>query len=128
MSSSPKTSNNVYQTNNMHQVGVPCCYPSSMNYSTANSANMSMMGPLSPTSMNIMPTSVGVYGQMANGGTPSTASYGTQSSINVLNSLSPTRYQGSNQMSTEKVNINNSNNNSMNNAATVAAAAAASAY
>ncbi|CAF0729650.1 unnamed protein product [Didymodactylos carnosus] len=126
MSSSPKIPNNVYQTNNIQQVG--CCYPSSMNYSTSNSTNMQMMGSLSPVTMNGIPTSSSTYGQISNAGTLSTTPYGTSSSINVLNSLSPTRYQGNNQMLTEKVNnhqnINNNSNNSTNNAAVVAAAAA----
>lgn len=135
MSSSPKTSGN-YQTN--------CCYQQSP-YSSNPSGQYSLIPPthhphqqlvnangqtLSPTSLSM------VYNNGQQQPTSSSSpSYGTSASLNVLHTLSPTRY--ANQQINDKLNnsstavVTNGQVQSMpvNNVANSAAAlAAASAY
>ena len=104
MSSSPKTSGN-YQTN--------CCYQPSP-YGNNPTGQYSLVPPPPPhhhqqlvntNGQTLSPTSLSmVYnnGQQQPTSSSSPSSYGTPSSLNVLHTLSPTRYQ--NQQINDKVN------------------------
>ncbi len=106
MSSSPKTSGN-YQTN--------CCYQQSP-YGTNPAGQYSLVPShhqhqqlvnnnvqtLSPTSLSMVYNNVQQQQQQQQPTSSSSPPYGTPSSLNVLHTLSPTRYQ--NQQLNDKIN------------------------